>query len=128
MAAIEIKVFTLLGGSATVTNTVTSSIYAGTIPDTATFPAIMYTRDNAEPINYLSGESSGERIDLEINCYATAYKASHQLSTIVEKVMFGSDTFKAQLITNRMEVIDYPDRKKLFNTVCDFGVWNQRGV
>ena len=124
--ALEVKVFTLLDGTTYITDVVSSSLYAGSMPNNVPYPAIVYSRNLAEPINYLSGNSSGERIDLEISCYATLYKDSIELSTIVERIMFGSGTFKAQLITNRMEITDLSDRKKVYNTRCNFGIWNQR--
>jgi hypothetical protein len=123
--AIEVKMNTLLGGTTSITDIISSSLFVSMMPQNTTMPAIVYKRVRAEPLYYLGGDSSAEHIDLEVSCYATAYKASLQLSTVVHRVMYGSTTFKALLLSNRMEVVPINDRKNLFNTLLLFNVWDK---
>jgi len=123
--ALEIKMFTLLGGTTFITDLISSSLYAGLMPDKVAMPAIVYSRSVSEPVNYLSGRSSVENVRMEVSCYATAYKASFELSTVVHRIMHGSTTFKSILLTNQMRIEVINDRKNLFETLQTFSVWDK---
>lgn len=123
--ALEIKMYTLLGGSTYITDIVSSSIYVSHLPDKAALPAIVFKRNISEPLYALSGYLSEEKVRMEVNCYTTSYKASQRLSTTVSRIMFDSTTFKAQEINNAMILEPINDRKNRFNMLTSFSCWNK---
>lgn len=124
--AIETKIYTLLTGASTITNIVSTRIYVSTFPDLVTYPSLLFTRTGTEPMNTLDGVlSNAERVDIQIDNFTTSYKTAFELSTVVERVMHDSGTFKSKLIINQDLSQTLPDMKRLYRISQEYSCWDQ---
>lgn len=124
--AIETKIYTLLTGASTITNIVSTRIYVSTFPDLVTYPSLLFTRTGTEPMNTLDGALlNAERVDIQIDNFTTSYKTAFELSTVVERVMHDSGTFKSKLIINQDLSQTLPDMKRLYRISQEYSCWDQ---
>lgn len=124
--AIEPKIYTLLTGSATVTNQVSTRIYVSNFPSQVTYPSILYTRVLGEPINTLDGVLSGaERVTIQIDSFSTEYQLAFNVSTIVHRIMDGSGTFKSIQLSNQDLSQQLTDMKRLYRISQRYSCWDK---
>lgn len=101
---------------------VSNRVYPLVMPQSPTYPAIVYNRIANTAQNTLEGGSSLDQVRMQIDVYATTYSAAKTLSDQVRSAMEAA-AFKGTLQTDQ----DFfePD-VNLYRVSLDFYVWQKR--
>jgi len=121
---VESKIFSHLSTTTaiTVTQSVSSRIYPMWLPQETGFPAISYTRVAGNQQYNLQGYSSMENPLIQIDVWATTYKAAKDISSAVHTAMQAAPGFKAIL---RDDTDFYEDEIEVYRVSMDFSCWNR---
>ena len=85
MTNAEQAMFAALSGASAVTALVGTRIYPVTIPAGKSLPAITYFRVSGTPERRLNnGGSSGQRVRVQVDCWATTYAAAKSAAAAVQ--------------------------------------------
>lgn len=95
--------------------------YPLTMPQSPTYPAIVYARQASTPQYRLEGGASLTQVRMEVSCFARTYDEVKSLADDARLAMEGAG-FKGTLIFD-MDVYE-PD-VKLYQVMMDFYVWER---
>lgn len=107
----------------TLSSLVAGRCYPLQMPQTPTYPSIVYTRIASDPKNRLEGGASLDQVRLQIDCYSTSYESAKTLSWAVRGAM-ESASFKATL---QFDTDIYEPEVNVYRVMMDFYVWQQNG-
>jgi len=97
-------------------------IYRGRLPQSPTYPLIMFVCAE-EPENLLIGESESEHHMIQLECYATSYTLLDSIKEQLKRALYDSSDFVA--ICTAISDDQYQDEQKNYSIFLDFSIWFQ---
>jgi len=118
--SLETDIKTELDGYSGLSNLVSTRNYIVKSPQNPTLPYNVLTY-NREIINTLSGESSIEHAELQIDIRAATYAVTRSVAIQVKAAMAAATGFTSTCITD--EDLNFEDDVTTYRTVLRFSVW-----
>jgi len=111
---------TTLGAYSNLTDLISTRFYAIEMPQTPTFPNVVYFRNSTRVENDLDSLAK-ENPTIQIDCRAVTYASARAIAEQVKAAMQNATLFKALLIND----IDLPkeDSANVYRISLDFSVW-----
>lgn len=121
---IETKIYAHLSTTTaiTVSSSVSTRIYPIILPQEVTYPAITYFKVIGIKENNLSGYSSMENSQIQIDCWTETYKEAKNLSTRVHSAMGAATAYSAILISDN-DI--YEDEVDVYRVSQSYSCWNR---
>lgn len=118
--SLETLMYALFNSKTTITNIVSTRIFVSTLPNRIAYPTILYTRILGEPLNVMTERPRLQKVQMQIDSYATSYQTAYELSTVIHRIMDSSTTFKSILTFKQDASEVQPDMKRLYNIRGDY--------
>lgn len=118
--SIETDVFTVLDNYAGLTALVSARNYIVKLPQNPTYPNTVVSFDRTIE-NTLSGETSLEHSELQIDCRATTYSEVRAVVIQVKAAMAASTTYQSICLTD--DDLNFDDEIDTYRTVLRFSIW-----
>jgi hypothetical protein len=112
---IETDIFDALG------DLVSGRCYPLQMPQSPTYPCIVYARISSNPQNRIEGGASLDQVRVQVDCYDLTYTGAKTLCASVRSAMEGA-AFKATL---QFDTDLYEPEVKVYRVMMDFYVWQQ---
>ena len=125
-------VYTHLSGTAGITALVGKRVYANTLPQECSYPAITFSQISGERVITM-GTVGGSGVGLpriQVTCWAETYGGAHALADAVRITTdgfsgsFGGTTVKAVILENENDTEDYDPKggRRYFGVIQDYMV------
>jgi hypothetical protein len=88
----------------TLTDLVSSRVYPQKLPQNPKLPALTYSQVSAVRVRELSGPAYKARRRISIHCWATTYKAAHELAGVVRQILDPFDGHFADTVVGHISL------------------------
>ena len=122
MSMLEQRIGDRLKADGPVAALVGARIYGDKLPQNVTYPAVSFQRITDEPEYTLSGATTLENAQIQIDCWAATFDAAWDVAEAVKDSMQGSSTnFRVGSHTARSILEPEPD---IYHVAVEFSCWH----
>lgn len=120
--SIQDDLYTALSGYAALTALVSTRIYPIKVPQSPTYPFVVYQRLSNIHINSLSGSSGLNQSRYQFDIYAATYASANSIADEVVGAMVAATTYES-IQLSRID-LDFDDNVGEYRISIDFSVWH----
>lgn len=92
----EESLYSLLSGTAGITALVSTRIYPDALPETVTYPAIVFSRASTDPVPSISNINFGSDVILNVSAWGTTRTSVDAIAVAVASAVLGTAFYMQQ--------------------------------
>lgn len=115
----EAAVYAALSGYAALTAIVSTRIYPDVLPDKTVYPAVVFARENTEPLVSISNQYFGADVSLKVACWSDTRTQADAASTQAQAALLAAG------IVPTGKNAGYDPDTDLFASILDIEIFEQ---
>jgi Protein of unknown function (DUF3168) len=123
---ISATLYSILSGASAITS-LTTGIYPTVIPQTATYPAIAYSKLSTSRVDSFGGTNDLTSGIFQIDCYARSASAAESLAAAVKSTLIDYGTRPINRIRIDNELSLFETETELHRVLLQFTIWHIEG-